>query len=318
MEMEFKDSSRRRTLVLVVGVLLAVVAGAAAFYLSSQSGADRETVLPTREVVVAAVPIGARETILLDQLTTRIIPADASNDFAFTDPTLVAGNVTAVAILQFQPVTPNLLAGAQAAGISILGPTETISPLSPVWRAVSINVPAERAVGGVLGPGNRVDLLASLPIPVEPPIDPVTGEPVTTDPETGEPLNYIADQATKLTFVDVEILNRAAESDFYVFKVDLKQAEEVTQLQTAGAQFAMILRPNGDNRDIDRSIYGTTTNRVIERYNFPLPERLDVLAYPQPSSFPSPFPNEPYLSPAPLPSPSPEPVVVVQEGSTDP
>ena len=36
MEMEFKDSSRRRTLVLTVGVLLALVAGAGVFYLSSQ------------------------------------------------------------------------------------------------------------------------------------------------------------------------------------------------------------------------------------------------------------------------------------------
>ena len=311
MEMEFKDSSRRRTLVLVLGVLLAVVAGAAAFYLSSQSGADRETVLPTREIVVAAVPIPARETILLDQLTTRIIPADASNDFAFTDPTLVAGNVTAVAILQFQPITPNMLAGTQAAGIAILGPTETISPFSPIWRAVSVNVPADRAVGGALGTGSRVDVLASLPIPVDPPIDPETGAAITVDPETGEPLDFIADQATKVTFVDVEILSRAAESDFYIFKMDLKQAEEVAQLQTAGAQFAMILRPDGDNRDIDRSFYGTTTNRVIERYNFPLPERLEVLGYPQPSSFPSPFPNEPYISPPPSPSPSPEPVVVV-------
>jgi Flp pilus assembly protein CpaB len=319
MEMEFKDSSRRRTLVLVVGVLLAVLAGAAAFYLSSQGGADREDVLPTREVVVAAVPIPARETIQLDQLTTRIIPADASNEAAFTDVEQVVGNVTAVTILQFQPVTPNLLAGAQAGAIPILAPTETISPFSPLWRAVSVLIPAERAVGGALGTGNRVDLLASLPINVEAPIDPGTGEPITTDPETGEPFDFISDQATKLTFLDVQILSRAADSDFYILKMDLKQAEEVAQLQTAGAQFSAILRPDGDNRDIDRSIYGTTTNRVIERYNFPIPERIDILTYPQPSAFPSPFPAEPYLSPPPLePSPSPEPIVVVPEESPAP
>ena len=71
MEMEFKDSSRRRTLVLIVGVVLALVAGAGVFYLSSQGGEDPITALPTREIVVAVANIPARQTIALEQLTTK-------------------------------------------------------------------------------------------------------------------------------------------------------------------------------------------------------------------------------------------------------
>ena len=62
MEMEFKDNSRRRTLVLVVGVLLALGAGAAAFMLSSQGTEDPDVTLVTHDIVVAARPIGARES----------------------------------------------------------------------------------------------------------------------------------------------------------------------------------------------------------------------------------------------------------------
>ena len=56
MEMEFKDSSRRRTLVLIVGVLLALVAGAGVFYLTARAAAagNEPPALPTREIVVAA------------------------------------------------------------------------------------------------------------------------------------------------------------------------------------------------------------------------------------------------------------------------
>ena len=125
MEMEFKDNSRRRTLVLVVGVLLALGAGAAAFMLSSQGQDEPETVLPTRDVVVAADFIPARETIGLDMLTTRTLQLDASNESAVTDPAEIAGSVAAISILPAQPITKNMLAQAQTAGsLDILEPDE--------------------------------------------------------------------------------------------------------------------------------------------------------------------------------------------------
>ena len=300
MEMEFKDSSRRRTLVLIVGVLLALVAGAGVFYLSSQGGgggSEPITALPTREIVVAVSQIPARSTISLEQLTTRVVPADATNETAFTDINLVANQVAAVTILALQPITPNLLAGAQSGSIAILSPTETISPTSPIWRAVSITVPADRAAGGFVGPGNRVDVVATIPIAIAPAIDPVTGEEVGT--------NFLSDQATKLVWMDVEVLNGGADGAPFVLKMDLHQAEEVAHAQTMGAAFTILLRPLGDNREVDRSSYGETTNRIIEQYNFPIPEALDGAVYPQPSTFPSPFPNTPYLSPPPSVAPSP-------------
>jgi hypothetical protein len=73
----------------------------------------------------------------------------------------------------------------------------------------------------------------------------------------------------------------------------------------------MVLRPNEDTRDVDRSTYGETTDTLLTRYNFRVPETIDAQEYAQPVAFPTPFPNEPYLSPAPLPSPSPESALIV-------
>jgi Flp pilus assembly protein CpaB len=310
MEMEFKDSSRRRTLVLIVGVILAIAAGAAAFMLSSQGTEEPEAVFPTRDVVVAADLITARSTIDGLQLAMRPVPIDDTNANAFTDRAQVQGQIAAIDILQFQPITPNMLASGTGLGqVQILKASETVSPDSPVYRAVSLTVPAERAVGGLIAAGQRVDLIATVPISVSVPVDPVTGLPAT-NPETGEPFNYAEGSTTKVMWLDVEILVRNPDSDLYIIRTDLQTAEEIAHAQNQGAQFTMVLRPETDTRDVDRSSYGETTDTLLSRYNFRVPETIDGATYEQPIAFPTPFPAEPYLSPAPLPSPTPESALI--------
>jgi Flp pilus assembly protein CpaB len=318
MEMEFKDTSRRRTFVLVLGVLLAVAAGGAAFMLSSQ-GTNDPVALPMRQVVVAADNIPFRTVITADQVTLRLVQDDITNASAFTDPLQVVGRTTAVAIFQYQPLTPNLLTSATSGGsLSILQPTETISPTSPVWRAASISVPAERAVAGYVTEGQRVDLFVTLPVPVPAPEEGQAEEEGGTPGEpaqAAQPASFYADSATKLLYTDLEILASPPESGVYILKVDAHQAEELAHLQNLGAQFTFTLRPEGDNREIDRSSYGETTNRILTQYNFPLPEVLQVDAYPQPAPFPTPYPNVPYLSPPPSEAPGTSPTPEASPGA---
>lgn len=322
MEMEFKDNSRRRTLVLVVGVLLALGAGAAAFMLSSQNDEGPEEVFPTRQVVVAGDFIPARENIGLDMVTLREVQLDDSNAGAFSDLNEVAGNVAAISILANQPITPYMLAQAQVqGGLSILGPDETIAPDSPVLRAVSLIVPPDRAVGGFIGSDDRVDIIATFPMSVNLPVDPETGAVQATDPETGEPFSYVPGSSTKLMWLDVQILTRPEDTaDTYIIRTDLQTAEEIAHAQNQGAQFTMALRPKPDTRDIDRSNYGETTDTLVTRYNLRIPETIDGTVYPQPIAFPSPFPAEPYLVIEATPSPTPDPAVIeidVDETPTD-
>jgi hypothetical protein len=184
-----------------------------------------------------------------------------------------------------------------------------VAPDSPVLRAVSLTVPAERAVGGLIAAGQRVDLIATVPVAVSLPIDETTGA-TAVNPETGEPFTFAEGSSTKVMWLDAEILVRNPDSDLYILRTDLQTAEEIAHAQNQGAQFTMVLRPATDTRDVDRSSYGETTDTLVTRYNFRVPESIDGLTYEQPIAFPSPFPAEPYLSPAPLPSPSPESALI--------
>jgi hypothetical protein len=57
----------------------------------------------------------------------------------------------------------------------------------------------------------------------------------------------------------------------------------------------MAMRPEADQREIDASGLGTTTNRIIEKYGLPIPETLDGLA----------FGRTPVRTPAPSVAPAP-------------
>ena len=313
MEMEFKDNSRRRTLVLVVGVLLALGAGAAAFMLSSQGTDEPAPTIPLRDVVVATGIIDARATIDATQVTTKSVPLDVTNDTAFNDTDLVVGKIAAIPIYENQPITPNMLAQATGVGqVDILDPDEVVEVDSPYWRAVSLTVPPERAVGGLIAVDQRVDVIGTMPFTVTPPVDPDTGEPLTAGDEVnGEPFLYTSGSSTKPMWLDVKVIGRPeGNPELYILRMDLQQAEEVALAQSVGAQFARALRPAVDTRDVDRSFYGETQDRVMSRYNFAVPEIIDGVDYPQPEAYPSPFPAEEYLDLTAEPSPTPESALI--------
>lgn len=287
MEMEFKDNSRRRKVFVVLGIVLALAAGGAAFFLSSQ-GSIQAAEVPMRNVVVAVRDIPSRTVIDGGMLTVRPVPDDPSTAQALDDPSLLIGRLTGVTIYANQVVTPNLLAtNAAGAEFSILSPTETIGPDSPYWRAVSVTVPKDRAVGGHVEIGQRVDLFVTIGIDVLVPDEngKLVSEP---DPVRG----YQPGKATKITWEDVEVLAKDPDADLWVVKVDLHQAEEITHLAAAKdlgqeVDFSFALRPDGDNRVVDRTGYGETIARIFRQYNLPVPELLNfednVQGEPQPS-----------------------------------
>ncbi len=239
----------------------------------------------------------------------RSVPLDVTNESAFTSMDEVRGKISAIPIYENQLITRNMLAQATGVGqVDILKADESVELDSPYWRAVSLTVPPERAVGGLIAVDQRVDVIASMPFAtLGDLIDPETEEPLT-DPETGEPVAYTGGTSTKPMWLDVEVIGRPeGNPELYILRMDLQQAEEVALAQNVGAQFSMVLRPAVDTRDVDRSAYGETQDRLMTRYNFPIPETIDALEYPQPAAFPSPFPAEPYLElEEPSPSPSPE------------
>jgi len=322
MEMMFKDNSRRRKVFLVLGVVLAVAAGGAAFYLSSQGSTADAAPVPKRIIIVAVRDIPARTIIDAGMLAQREVTDDPSVAQAITDENLLLGRLTGVTIYADQAMTPNLLAtSAAGAEFSILSPTETISPDSPIWRAISVLVPAERAVGGHVEIGQRVDLFLSVSIATN--VVSETGEFV----ERPDLVNrYQTGESTKITWEDIEVLAIVPDEGLYILKVDLHQAEEINHAlasATLGKQFefSFALRPDGDNRLVDRSGYGETFDRIFQQYNLPIPGIIDQDAYPQPSPEPSfivPGAGPPVQPASPAPSTEPSPGQATPEPSVGP
>jgi len=285
MDQEFRDDRHRGRWVIVLGVVLAIIAGGAAFFLinqaqqqAGQAGAQK---IPA---VVAIVVIPARQVIVETDIEVRMVPLDASNaNGVIADPTLVIGRIPAVSILQGQVVTTNMLASADEGGqFSILGPDETVAPDSEAWRAVSMTVADDLAVGGLLKVGQSVDVFVTVVVSV----------PADLAAEG----RYTAERSTKITYQDMVILAR--ESAFYVVRASLPVAEEITHLQATGnATFSLVLRPDEDTRLADASSLGQTTNRIIQRYGLPIPEVFPAGTGPLQTPVPSPSP-----SPSPIPS----------------
>src|SRR5262249_14770714 len=192
MEMEFVPLRRRSRLIILVGVVLAIGAGASAFVLLKQAESDSTRAnTPRVNVVVAAHAIPARKTIDGGDVVVKQLPADSvPTGSGFSDTKAAIGKVAAVTILEGQPITANLFASATGiGGVAVLGPDETVTASSPVWRAVALNVPDDRALGGLLMPGQSVDVFVTVPVSV--PAD-LTGAAAQQ--------KYYADRATKILY----------------------------------------------------------------------------------------------------------------------
>jgi Flp pilus assembly protein CpaB len=263
MEMEYSDANRRGKFVIIFGVILALVAGGAAFYLINQAQESAgQGELNRVPVVVAVRAIPARTAIQERDVEIRSVPLDQTNATGvYSDPKDVVGRLPAVTILQGQLITSNMLASTvQGGAFSILQPEETVGPDSEAWRAISITVPPDLAVGGLLKQGELVDVFVTAIVSA--PADPLLAG------------DYVTDRSTKIIYQDLMILAR--EGDFYIIRAPVAVAEEILHMQATGTTtFSLAMRPDADLRGVDASDLGTTTNRIIEKYGLPIPENLD-------------------------------------------
>ena len=286
MEMEYKDNNRRGKFVIIAGVVLAVVAGAASFYLISQARNEAPGQAVLVDVVVAAQAIPARSPIAPGAIVVRKVPLDDATQVGIAkDPTKLVGQVLAVPVAIGQPIYLNMIASASGqSGFSILGPDETVAPDSPAWRAISITIPDERAVAGLLVTGQTIDIFMTATMTV-----PVNAEPAGV---------FYSDMVTKITYQDMVILGRAGSQ--YILKASLPVAEEINHMLATGTiAFSAALRPDQDVRYADVAAMGATTNRILEKYGLPFPA-----IYPEASATIPPLP--PLATPTPPPTPAPE------------
>jgi Flp pilus assembly protein CpaB len=266
-ELEYTDNNAKRSkLYIAVGILIALIVGAAVFFaLQASNLVGSAGPAQMRSVVVAVREIPGRKPIEEGDVAVRQVAVDATNETAFSRIDEVVGRVSGVSISTGQLVSRNLLASTTTGqSFSILDPGTKFDPSSPALRAVSVSVPDDHAVAGTLQAGQRVDLIATMPM------NPQIGQAPS---EAGaSPAAFLPGPSTKVTLQAVRILSR--NGVIYILRADLATAEKVTEITAAGGTFTMVLRPDEDERTATTE--GSTLDSLIKEFGFPVPRPFTI------------------------------------------
>ena len=263
MELEYTDKNAKRSkLYIAAGILIALIVGAAVFFaLQASNLVGSAGPAQMRSVVVAVRDIPSRKPIEEGDVAMRQVAVDATNETAFSRIDEVLGRVSGVSISTGQLVSRNLLASTtEGQSFSILDPALKFDPSGPALRAVSVSVPDDHAVAGTLQAGQRVDLIATMPM------NPQIGQAPGQAP-AASPAAYLPGPSTKVTLQGVTILSR--NGTIYILRADLPTAEKVTEITAAGGTFTMVLRPDEDERTATTA--GSTLDSLIKEFGFPVP-----------------------------------------------
>jgi Flp pilus assembly protein CpaB len=263
-ELEYSDKNRRRSkLYIAVGVIAALLVAGMVYVALQASGLTQDATVEMRSVVVAMQDIPARKAIEEADVAVREVPADETNATAFAALDEVLGRVVGIPVSAGQLMTANVLASTtEGQTFSILDPGAEFDPNGPDWRAVSLSVEDGRAVGGTLVPGQRVDLIVTMPL------NPEVGQ--TAEEADAQEATLVPGPSTKVTLQSVTILARTGA--VYIVRADLETAEKIAELTAVGGTFTMALRPLEDERTADTE--GSTVNTLVEEFGFPVPRPL--------------------------------------------
>ena len=147
--------------VLLLALFLGLISAVLVYVYLSQGGGDgKATAADTKPVVVATMDIAARTRIDADMVEVKSLAADAVHQDAFASAEQLVGMVTRVPISAGEQVLSSKVA-ATAREVPWAGDEEL--PLSyvvpPGQRAVSVQVSEVTSAGGLILPGDFVDII---------------------------------------------------------------------------------------------------------------------------------------------------------------
>ena len=258
-----QDGSKRRArLILILGVVLAIFAGAGTFFYASSAQTAVAPVIPTTRVLVAAREIPAKTTLTAADLRVQEYNLDSKPAAALIVPEDAIGKVTITPLSVGEPILASKFSDPKnpvfvVIPASALTADGAIKADTPNFRAMSITVPDANAVGGIIAPGDVVDLLFAMNF------DPVK---VFDKPKATQ----TADFSAKIILERVPILSRTLAS--YTIRVDALTAERIGYIQATGGQISFLLRAPKDERAAGTT--GTTFAGMFNAFRLAVPEKL--------------------------------------------
>ena len=210
--------------ILAAGFIVACVAAGLTYRYVQEAAGRTATAGPTVAVVVAARDVAARTRLAPEDLRVALIDPAFAPVNVFRSVTEATGRVTAMPLVANEPLIPSKLVPPGPQEFSVIGAGERVTPSSPDHRALSLGVPEASAVGGVLQPGDVVDILVATRL--------------GTDPTK--------DISSRIAFQSILILAR--KDTVYTIRVDAGDAEKIAYLEASGAALRFLLRSPGDDR----------------------------------------------------------------------
>ncbi|MDQ6857874.1 MAG: Flp pilus assembly protein CpaB [Chloroflexota bacterium] len=243
--------------------MIAILAGAGTYILSSGTKSETQAPVATSDVLVASHDLAPRTALAAADLKVQKYPADLAPPAALTRADDAIGKIIQQPVAAGEAILPGKFAAAGAVSFTVFPPNAQPLPNQPIaagtpdYRVMSITVADANAVGGAVQVGDIVDLLFTLNI----------------DPAkylTGTDQNRFPDFATKVTLQNLPILARTAA--VYTIRTDAQTAEQVAYLVASGGQVQFLLRAAQDQRQAVTS--GGSFGPVERRFGFPIPVKI--------------------------------------------
>ncbi|MFH5836642.1 Flp pilus assembly protein CpaB [Proteiniclasticum sp. C24MP] len=236
--------------VVILAVLLGLITMSLLYvYIEGKSEVE-EVKVDLSNVVVAVTSIPAHVTVTPEMVTTKSIPTEAVHPEAVRNVDDIIGYTTSMAIYNDEQVLKNkVITETESASLSYRIPEN--------MRAITIPMNEISGVGGYIVKGDKVDILVTYEIEVEP-----------TNPEAEEEADSLT--ITYTQFQNIEILEKgpnvsvttegAAPSEVatsLTFLVSPSQAEVLTFAQYTGS-INMTLRNPVDENVVELTEFGDT------------------------------------------------------------
>jgi pilus assembly protein CpaB len=155
---------RTNRLILVVGILLAVVAFVGIIFVFNQKGSGGEAAAPKANIVVAKRDIKLGDQIQDNDVEQQQVPLADKKPEYIAQPGDVIGQVARTDIAKGAIITTTMFAGG--------GQTSISKDLPAGLVAMAVRVDAVTGVGTLILPGDRVDVVATLPFKAATPANP--------------------------------------------------------------------------------------------------------------------------------------------------
>lgn len=269
---------RTSTLIILVGVVLAAVAGFMVFGIVRQAHAERVAQIEQVLVVMATTDIANGTAVAADQLALQPFPADFVPAGAIAAPEQAVGKYTVTQITKGQIVLGNQLSPTKQVGAMALSiPEGKVAVALPMTDLMSAN--------GAIKAGDRVNVLLTLDLKE------IRADSEGTGEETVDSGGNVRNPVTQMTLQGIEVLavgqwpdeesgggtsattigstSSSSRNGAVILLVDPQDALVVKYAKDSGGVVDLALVASGDTQQVHTD--PVTIDHIFARFNFKRP-----------------------------------------------